>query len=168
MHRLRHILRTCLVLVMIPLTLFSGRPAAGCVCSDGHFEPLCGGGACCATSTVTRVSQPGPCGCSKCCCGVRAPSHSGDKPACCGGYTSPSSVASGNGDEQQGCCHPLTLLPLMAEKVVTPELDAALMVLHHTDCVSWFPVVVEPPVRVYVVNSGPPRVRLDLLQRYLL
>lgn len=166
MQRLRHILRTCLVLVMIPLTMFSGRATAGCVCGDGHFEPLCRGGACCASSS--NGSQRGPCGCAKCCCSSKKAAQTSAKLSCCGAQQPTSSFFRLNGEATQSCCHPLTLLPMMAEEVITSGVDTELAALQHTVSVSEFPPVVEQPVRVYVVNSGPPRVRLVLLQRFLL
>lgn len=51
--------RTAVTLAVLPLAIMNGLPlAAGCVCADGHYEPVCHAGLCRA--------EKGDCGCSCC------------------------------------------------------------------------------------------------------
>lgn len=164
MQRLRHILRTCLVLALIPLTVFNGRVTAGCLCSDGHFEPFCRGGSCCSGAGGT--TQPGSCGCAKCCCQSKSGDH---KKSCCRGANLPSGLTERSDSESsKSCCHPLTKSPMAPDKVFTPQFDLGSLAFDHTVAVSLVPVVVEQAVPVYAVDSGPPIERLHVLQRLLI
>lgn len=162
MQRLRKILRIYLVLAMIPLTIFSGRTMAGCVCADGHFEPFCTGGA--GRANAAYGTQLGHLGCAN--CPAKLAAKSSAKHACCGGEKPAVDSGCLNTDHDQGCCHPLTLLPMMAEEAVRADFDADIVALPHSVSLSMFPVVLDHPV--HVVNSGPPRVQLVQLQRFLL
>ncbi len=159
MQRLRKILRICLVLAMMPLTIFSGRTMAGCVCADGHFEPFCTGG-----FVRSNAVHGAHLGCAN--CASKSTAKSSAKHSCCGGEKCAVNAAWVNTDREQGCCHPLTLLPMMAEETVRAEFDADIVALPHIISLSVFPVVLDHPV--HVVNSGPPRVQLVQLQRFLL
>ena len=164
MQRLRHILRTCLILALIPLTVFNGRASAGCLCSDGHFEPFCRGGSCCSRSGST--AQPGSCGCAQCCCQSKSGEH---KKPCCRGANLPSGLTERSESEQaKSCCHPLTQSPMVPDKNFTPQFDIESLAFDHTVAVSLVPVVVEQAVPVYAVDSGPPIERLHVLQRLLI
>jgi hypothetical protein len=162
MQRLRHILRTCLVLAMIPLTVFNGRATAGCICSDGHFELFCRGGGCC--SGASKNQQTGFCGCGKCC----GQSKPGTKKSCFAGKGVPSGCAQHSESDKPGnCCHPLTHSPMVANQHFAPQIEIELLAFDHTVAVSLPPAVVEQFVSVQAVDSGPPRERLQLLQRWL-
>ena len=163
MHRLRHILRTCLILALIPLTVFNGRATAGCLCSDGHFEPLCRGGSC--GSPSGSAAQPGPCGVAQCCCR----SKSGDQKPCCRGANLPSGLAErSESDQTRSCCLPLTHSPMVPVTTFTPQVDNESLAFDHTVVVSLVPVVVEQAAPVYAVDSRPPIERLYVLQRLLI
>ena len=162
MQRFRHILRNCLILAMIPLTVFSGRVAPGCICSDGHFEWLCGAGNCCSATSSSLKTES--CHCSKCC-----QSKQGSAKSCCSLAEHPSHIQRTSGpDGPQKCCNPLTLSPMVA------EVDAA--VQSHVECpqfgdtfrVAVLPVILEQVAFVPLVDSGPPRVRLYILQSLLI
>ena len=162
MQRFRHILRNCLILAMIPLTVFSGRVAPGCICSDGHFEPRCGAGNCCsANASQTRTDS---CHCSKCC-----RSKQGTAKSCCLHAAHPSHIRhSSSPDGPQQCCHPLTLLPMVAEDDRAVQSSVACPEFGDTFTVTVLPVVVEQVAFVPLFDSGPSRVRLYVLQSLLI
>ena len=162
MQRFRHILRNCLILAMIPLTVFCGRVAPGCICSDGHFEPRCGAGNCCSANASQAKTES--CHCGKCC-----QSKQGSAKSCCLHTARPSHIRnSSSPDSPQKCCHPLTLSPMVA------EADAALQA--HVECpefsdtftVAVPSVIVGQVAFVPLVDSGPSRVRLYVLQSLLI
>ena len=148
---------------MIPLTVFNGRAAAGCICSDGHFELFCRGGSCCSVSSKNQPT--GLCGCGKCC----GQSKPGTQKSCCAGKSVPGACARhSESDKPGGCCHPLTHSPMVADKNLAPQFETGLLAFDHTPAVSLLPAVVEQFASVLAVDSGPPRVRLQLLQRWLI
>lgn len=168
MQRLCHISRICLVLAMIPLTVFSGRTAAGCVCADGHFELLCRGGATCSRTGEGKSPQSNACGCAGC----HANGHvaSGPQKACCNSHRAPRGPGgqAQSNDCQERCCHPLTLSSMTADKQVVHQLDMDALTL---DCVTLedlLPAVVEQTFSVPPVDTRPPIERLHLLQRLLI
>lgn len=159
MQRLYKLLRTFLVLAMIPLTVFNGRAAAGCICSDGHFELFCRGGSGCSVLSKNQSS-----GCGKC-CGQSKPKI---KKSCCASQSVPGPCAEHSESDKPGsCCHPLMHSPMVAENNVAPQFEIGLLAFDHTAAVSLLPAVVEQFVSVPAVDSGPPRERLQLLQRWL-
>ena len=162
MQRFRHILRNCLILAMIPLTVFSGRVAPGCICSDGHFEPRCGAGNCCS-STFSQTKTES-CHCSKCC-----RSKQGTAKSCCLHVAHPSHIRhTSSPDSPQQCCHPLTLMPMVAEDDGAVQSSVACPEFSDTFTVTVLPVVVEQVAFVPLVDSGPSRVRLYVLQSLLI
>jgi len=71
-------LRTAIFIGMVPLVVLNGWPAGGCICADGHYEPICRSGlnhqspktaaekstthsccerACCAAHSVTVANR---------------------------------------------------------------------------------------------------------------
>ena len=162
MQRFRHILRNCLILAMIPLTVFSGRVAPGCICSDGHFEPRCGAGNCC--SATASSAKTDSCHCSKCC-----RSKQGSARTCCFHAAHPGHIQhSSSPDSPQKCCHPLTLLPMVAEDDSAVQAHVVCPEFSDTFTVAVLPVIMEQVAVVPLVDSGPPRVRLFVLQRLLI
>ncbi len=162
MQRFRHIQRTCLILALIPLTVFSGRVAPGCICSDGHFEPLCNGENCC--SRPGKSTKTDSCHCSNCCQSKQAPAES-----CCSHASLPSHVVeTPNADSSQKCCHPLTLSPMVAENDAAVHSNAELPGFHCSHPADLPPVIVEQVAFVPLVDSGPPRVQLYVLQSLLI
>ena len=162
MQRFRHILRKCLILAMIPLTVVSGRVAPGCICSDGHFEPLCNGGSCC--SSPAKSASTDSCGCRKCCTTAGR-----TNPSCRSHVTQPNHVEqSPDADDSQSCCHPLTLSPMIAEDDSAVHSGVELPVFSHLGIVVLPPVIVEQIAFVPLVDSGPPRLQLYVLQSLLI
>lgn len=157
MHRFHHISQIALVLALIPLTVFNGRAMAGCVCSDGHFELLCRGQGCCSHAASAQHT--------KCCCRSKA----GAPKSCCNSKEWPNgSPQYSSTEKSESCCHPLNLLPMVADGEGTPQLDVELLALAPTVALNPLPVLVERPACVYAVDSGPPRDLLQLLQRLLI
>ena len=168
MQRLRHVLRICLVLAMIPLTVFSGRTAAGCICADGHFEMLCRGGATCSRTGEKRPPQSNSCGCVA--CHANGDAASGSRKSCCSSHRAPREPGGQvqSNDCQERCCHPLTLSSMTVDKQVAHQLDFDALTL---DCVTLeglLPAVVEQKFSVPPVDTRPPIERLHLLQRLLI
>lgn len=162
MQRFRHILRNCLILAMIPLTVFSGRVAPGCICSDGHFEPRCGAGNCC--SATASSAKTDSCYCSKCC-----QPKQGTAKSCCLHAAHPSHIRhSSNPDRSQKCCHPLTLSPMVAEDDAAMQSRVECPEFSDTFAVAVLPVIVEQVAFVPLVDPKPPRVRLYVLQSLLI
>ena len=164
MQRFRHILRNCLILAMIPLTVFSGRVAPGCICSDGHFEPRCGAGSCCCCSANASKTKADSCHHSKCC-----RSKQGTAKSCSLHVAPPTHIRhSSSPDSPQKCCHPLTLLPMVAEDDAAVQAHVEFPEFRDTFIVAVLPVVVEQVAFVPLVDSGPSRVRLYVLQILLI
>ena len=162
MQRFRHILRNCLILAMIPLTVFSGRVAPGCICSDGHFEPRCGAGNCC--SATASSAKTDSCHCSKCCRSKQRSART-----CCLHAAHPGHIQhSSSPGSPQKCCHPLTLLPMVAEDDAAVQAHVVCPEFSDTFTVAVLPVIVEQVAFVPLVDSGPPRVRLYVLQSLLI
>lgn len=165
MRTLRQFIRTLSVIVLIPLTLFGGRPVAGCLCADGHFSPACSGHQDCNRAAEHR-SQLG--GCPRC----RRASHADNgklKKACCRHAASSPRRQTQLGSTTPSCCRPLNLSPMTTAAKVQFE------VFEHVDMLStvendlcrlergqicWFP---GPSI-----DTGPPRERLNVLQRFLI
>jgi hypothetical protein len=103
--------RTIIVLAMMPLAVANAWPvSAGCICADGHYEPVCRADNC-------RAGKMN-CGCSCCerteCCSQKltASVDANDVPfvdeiGCCA----------------QGCCTPLVHVPQFAVFLASPESD---------------------------------------------
>lgn len=164
MQRFRQFLRTCLILALIPLTVWSGRVAPGCICSDGHFEPLCDGEKCNCCSSNDATHRAG--GCAKCRTKTAA---SGHRKACCSHNREPDGIAKfPDRDCPGGCCHPLSLSPMVTEKNSTPQLDVEHVAFVEAMTVVKVPDVVNQLVPVRIVDYGPQSERLKLIQSLLL
>lgn len=162
MQRFRHIPRTCLILVLIPLTVLSGRVIPGCICSDGHFEPLCNGGNCCCGPV--KSAKTDSCGCRKCC-----KTANGTAASCCSRFVHPNHFEqSTDADDSQSRCHPLTLSPMIAEDDSAVHSSVELPVFSHVGVAVLPPVILEQIAIVPLVDSGPPRVRLYALLSLLI
>ena len=157
MQRFRPVFRICFALVLMLLTVFNGRAMAGCICSDGHFELLCRGQGGCARSTAARQT--------KCCWQAKA----GATKSCCIGKTLPNDCPQYSGTGESGsCCHPLNLFPMVGNGEIAPQLDVLLLAFDFSVTPSPLPAKLEQSVCVNAVDSGPPRDRLQLLQRLLI
>ena len=156
------ILRTLIILAMIPLNLWSGRITPGCICADGHFEALCGHGNCCYSTKGADGSSA--CACSKCC-----RSDSNAHRSCC----------SENSDSSRtlGCpvpvgsrnyCHPLSIDPVVTADAVMMPVDAAHVSFYDVAPPVLVRAVVEQAIVVHLMDSGPQRDRLSLIQSLLI
>lgn len=160
----RRILRTCLILALIPLTVLSGRVVPGCICSDGHFELFCRGSHCDTDAPRDTRSSCG--GCGKCC---QSRSTSVALKSCCGSDLQPGrATGCPVKDCSDRCCHPLTLSPMVPARDFLPQHDVEQRE---------FEVPVTVPLRlpdgtqvisVHVVDSGPQRERLKMIQSLLI
>lgn len=91
----RH-LRAAVILAMLPLAVLSALPlAAGCICADGHYEPICRAGQC----------QSGMSGCGCPCCRHHACCTA--KLCCHRSKTNSSNQIPGEQFSDSGCCTPL-------------------------------------------------------------
>src|SRR4051812_24188906 len=73
---IRRRLRATVLLAMVPLAMLNASPlAAGCICADGHYEPVCHAGQCNA-----RLSAPDCCAHHDCCSGKVCCHHSTTNP----------------------------------------------------------------------------------------
>lgn len=165
MQRFREMSRVIFVLVLLPLTLFNGRASAGCICADGHFELMCRGGSCCTRSEMPRQTES--CGCSKCCYQAKAAA----KKSCCQRQTLPKGGVVGSdpsSEKSGGCCHPLMPLPMVTHKATVPQSDHVSLAIAPTVSTIWLAPVIGPSFPVHEVDSGPPRMRLQILQRLLI
>ena len=117
---IRRRLRAFVLLAMIPLAALSALPwAAGCICSDGHYEPVCQAGRC----------QAG--GASSCSCCAHRGCCNG-KVCCHRSATSAGKGIPGQHLDNSGCCTPVIrqAIPSVVNSstVVDSELVTALVV----------------------------------------
>src|SRR6476659_6813559 len=93
---LRGRVHTAVTLAVLPLAIMNGLPlAAGCICADGHYEPVCHAGLC-QTGKVDF-------GCS--CC-----AHHGyckSAAACCRQCPAPRKGDCGQRVNDRSCCNPV-------------------------------------------------------------
>jgi hypothetical protein len=88
--------RTAITLAVLPLAIMNGLPiAAGCICADGHYEPVCHASLC--------HNSKGDCGrpcCAhhNCCNGASA---------CCQQYPAPLKDGRGHRVNRCPCCTPV-------------------------------------------------------------
>lgn len=152
-----------LVWGLIPWTLIATRPVAGCVCSDGHFEPFCGGKSCCsekAKGINAGISS------ARSCCRSRQAIHS--KRKCCQRQANAAEIPVRPTVSDGNCCHPIGNVPLMIAKIISLDLSPALPVFAKVIAPTVIPVVREWSVPPFCVDSGPPIERLSQLQRWLI
>jgi hypothetical protein len=103
--------RAMIACALIPLVAFSGLPAYGCICADGHYEPRCNAIRCAAPDHSDVTSKPASDCCGRSCCAHR--SVDGHSHSCCQGHTerdvsSHSSLAQTGAPSITGksCCTP--------------------------------------------------------------
>lgn len=164
MRTVRKRVRTVMLWAMMPLALVTARPSSGCICADGHYEPVCLAQLCPGREGAARnfAAQTACCGCSCCqassrggagCCGGRS---------CCQRPTSGDSHSAGDGLSARdlGCCHPAPASPVV---VAIRALDLDESAQQHLALPA--PLVVVPemhvaPAGVAFHDTGPP---LDLV-----
>lgn len=162
MKTIRRIFRKILVLAIIPLTLFSGRPAGGCICADGQFKLFCHGNGCCSH---TNQGDLGNASTESCCCSTHVTHVAGNHR-----FTSASGtvVRLAGMDRSKSCCCRLQLVPMVTLKCVTPNLVEHALVVEITDPLQAHVFKVEFADRRSTFDPGPPRARLSLLQHFLI
>lgn len=84
-HRLQLRRRAVIACAMIPLVAFSGLPAYGCICADGHYEPRCNATRCAGHDHSDVKSQSAMGCCGRSCCAKR--SADGHPHSCCQRHT---------------------------------------------------------------------------------
>jgi hypothetical protein len=152
--------RPILVWAVMPLTLFNGMPiSAGCICADGHYEPVCRAGRCRAGMS--------DCGCSccaktasckgKCCCRKSENQRHENMP--------------GQRVANNGCCKPVVVqVPTVVTTQASTGLDVqpiAALVLAPIDLPflgSWSAVV----HRIDFDTGPPPNDLIVTLQRLVI
>jgi len=105
-------LATVAIWAMVPVALWNGRANGGCICADGHYEPLCKAALCSGNKagTDSSASEMRCCGCS--CCGKPGTSRANadccrTQTGCCRGSDRPVSDPIGESVDSNGCCTPL-------------------------------------------------------------
>ncbi len=164
MKRLRPILQKWIVLAIIPLTLFSGRPTGGCLCADGHIELFCSAELRCLF--VSSQASTSPTNKAACCC----PSATAPNPAtgasCCHGQNV--TVRRQLGEPSQMCCYRLHLSPMVLAGDLLFAWHSASTALNEAVSATFHQVVIELRTCPYSIDLGPPRARLSLLQHFLI
>ena len=165
---IRRRLRPTVALAMVPLAILNAWPVlAGCICADGHYEPVCNAGLCRADA--------GDCGCSYCaerasnrgisnCCNA--------KTHCCHrrSETSPQNNDGGKQVSGNGCCTPIVHVAAPAVITMPHTID-----LHQTPVLMLVAVTVPLSTftasftnRVEVENDLPPNDLVVALQRLVI
>lgn len=164
MRAIRSKSRAFLLWAMMPLALFSARPNSGCICADGHYEPVC-----LASSRGSRslalgeTPMGGCCGCS-CCRAIGNPSLSGGQSCCsrAASHAQPKGIS-----QSSGCCHPLPPTQVVASaKLTLVDFDAT-----SAEMVSPIAVlssVVAWPATIEQIELGAPPDLVLTLQRFLI
>lgn len=158
-------IRVGLVAALIPVTLFSGRPTAGCVCADGHIKLVCPnhGGCCGASHNVGGQTA----GFHSCCCHSTDAQHDGSHSSCCQHRQCPNSPAAQSSDKAG--CRGLSLDPtVVTAKVKIPAIQ--MPVIAHISHEDWarFPFGAVETVRWTWLEPGPPQSLFIKLQRLLI
>lgn len=111
---IRKRLATVTVWVILPLALWNGRAMGGCICADGHYEPLCRGVL--SSGVQDHISaQTGCCGCP--CCAIVATregdaEHCTTAQGCCRqSNTYEANNHAGQSIGTQGCCRAVAQAP---------------------------------------------------------
>ena len=117
----RRRLRAAVTLALLPLAMLSALPlAAGCICADGHYEPICHAG----QSQASMANH----GCS--CCARR--SCCSGKGCCHHSAVNSRNQIPGQHLDSSGCCTPVVrpAIPTVVNSsaVVDSELATALVV----------------------------------------
>lgn len=104
-------LHTAVVWAMIPLALWGARPAAGCICADGHFELICKSGL-----SVSNSGHPYQQGKARCCCPSLVEKSTTQLKSCCSKGGS-SHCATVSRDGSSGCCSPVVQHEILLSSV---------------------------------------------------
>ncbi len=121
-HRTRRRFQTAIVFVLMPLALWGGRPISGCICADGHFEPVCkaslGAGASCDSHKVDASRSAGH-GKASCC-----QQSSKARTSCCDSRNrEPAPNGSEIGSTSESSCEPATHPDILVPRVESLECD---------------------------------------------
>lgn len=164
MKYLRHNFRAILVWGLIPWTLIATRPVAGCVCSDGHFEPFCNGKSCC--SEKIKGANAGVSTARSCC--RRSKQVVNSKRKCCQRRANTTELPACSEVSDGNCCHPVGNVPLVIAKIISLESSPELPVFAKIVAPTLIPAVREWSFPPFCVDTGPPIERLSQLQRWLI
>lgn len=103
--------RTTVVWAMMPLAFLTGQPVSGCICADGHYEPLCRAELCPGkTGAERQTTADACCGCS--CCAKHSGQRNSDcckrATGCYGRSANPHQGGTeGMGVTDNSCCTPV-------------------------------------------------------------
>lgn len=166
-------LRAAVLWAMMPLALVGARPSGGCICADGHYEPVC-----MAQQCRGRAGASGNSASPTACCGCSCCRSAGQQTDCCihrtccstcsADSTQDESTQAGWRATRSCCCHPVPATPTVATvKTVELEFDAALNV----DLLSSIAITAQAQhgrVVQAFLDTGPPPDLVLTLQRLLI
>ena len=158
MHLFPDIFRTCLILAMIPLSLWSGRISPGCIFADGHIEWRCSCEQCC--SAAARPAAGSFRSCNNSCC-AHSPAHRSFVGA------NQNSIKAGPGPWLNGAshrCHPLAHFPIVVAESGAVAMDPGCVKYAKSFPVAPHPAACRQNVFVVPVDSGPQKDRLSMIQ----
>lgn len=164
------------VWAMVPVALWNGRADGGCICADGHFEPVCKAAHCPSglQGAQVRPVQNGSCGCS-CCKNVEARRGNAElcrtKRGCCEkSGTHDANDHAGKSVGGEGCCTPVAQAQAVATVVPTPRID------DHQHSSALVAILQDSPgvlgavraTRLVDVDTGPPTNLVITLRRLVI
>jgi hypothetical protein len=158
---IRRRLRAVGVWVMVPLAFSSGVPVSGCICADGHYEPICRADLCQGgqTGETQKPLTAACCGCSCCAPGKSEGSRhccTDNNTACCRGSANSSrNDSSGNGVQGKGCCTPFVQAQVIPPITASPSLPDD----HHSTAIG--ATTLDLP-RLVVTTNASRRVEMDI------
>jgi len=162
-------LRTTVALAMMPLAIVNAWPVSlGCICADGHYEPLCN----------VRLCRAGVAGCGCSCCAdgasIRVTSRCGNgNQNCCCHRRSETSPQNNDGGKQiagNGCCTPIVHAAPPAVITLPQTIDARqtqALILTAVELPSSF-LVANVRHGVELETSPPPHDLVVVLQRLVI
>lgn len=163
--------RAIVAWAMVPLAVLSGRPVSGCICADGHYEPVCRAALCAGSnSTAGPRNSTSCCGCS--CCGQtlsdQSPSRCKDRTSCCqkAGALHPADGRS----LSKKCCTPVVGIQAVVKAKVERATSNA--VVHSLDVLAPIASVADVqthgPAWIVPHDTGPPVDLVITLRRLLI
>lgn len=159
------VLRKCVVLAIIPLTLLSGRSSGGCVCLDGHFRLFCGGKRCCTPSDDLSRSDKSDAS-SHICCHAKSDGHPANH-SCCRIHDG-SIVGQTSQSVSSICCRQVELAPMLAAPSLSVQTEAKVLACDIPMPRTLVDVSLDRDVVCSEIQIKPSVDRLALLQRFLI
>jgi hypothetical protein len=160
MAKRNHFLRFSLVLGLIPLALFSGLPATGCYCADGHYKFFCHNALASVLSGEFSASS-GNGGCPHC-SNASSAGGTGDKHSCCRHHA-------GQRNGSGKCCQLIARTLATVSADVAPPADSGLLVALMPPALD-ASLVVLPTFNNHAeqIDNGPPLDRVIVLHCLLI